>query len=155
MRVILQRIWNRTLCVLGRAVCTAAPAGLILWLLSRLQTPEGRILLVRLTALLDPFARLFGMDGTILTGFLLGFPANEIVLPIIASSYSAQGGLPLWDQSTVLCTALFFLMHWPCATTLLTIRKETGSLRWTLAAFFLPAACGLSACFLANLLCGL
>ena len=155
VRVLLQSIWNRTLCVLGRAVCTAAPAGLILWLLSHLQTPEGRILLVRLTALLDPFARLFGMDGTILTGFLLGFPANEIVLPIIASSYSAQGGLPLWDQSTVLCTALFFLMHWPCATTLLTIRKETGSLRWTLAAFFLPAACGLFACFLVNLLCGL
>ena len=152
VRVLLQSVWDRTLCVLGRAVCTAAPAGLILWLLSHLQTPDGNVLLVRLTALLDPFARLFGMDGTILTGFLLGFPANEIVLPIIASAYSAQGGLPVWNRSTVLCTALFFLMHWPCATTLLTIRKETGSLRWTLTAFFLPAVCGLLACFLANLL---
>ena len=155
LRVLLQSIWDRTLCVLGRAVCTAAPAGLILWLLSHLQTPGGCVLLIRLTALLDPFARLFGLDGTILTGFLLGFPANEIVLPIIASAYSAQGGLPVWSRTTVLCTALFFLMHWPCATTLLTIRKETGSLRWTLAAFFLPAVCGLSVCFLANLLCRL
>ena len=155
LRVLLQSIWDRTLCVLGRAVCTAAPAGLILWLLSHLQMPDGCVLLIRLTALLDPFARLFGLDGTILTGFLLGFPANEIVLPIIASAYSAQGGLPVWSRTTVLCTALFFLMHWPCATTLLTIWKETGSLRWTLAAFFLPAVCGLSVCFLANLLCRL
>ncbi len=151
-RVLLQSVWDRTLCVLGRAVCTAAPAGLLLWLLSHLKTPGGSVLLVRLTALADPFAQLFGMDGTILTGFLLGFPANEIVLPIIASAYSAQGGLPVWSRTTVLCTALFFLMHWPCATTLLTVRKETGSLRWTLAAFFLPASCGLLACFLINLL---
>lgn len=152
LRVLLQSVRDRTLRVLGRAVCTAAPAGLILWLLSRLQTADGSILLVRLTALLDPLARIFGMDGAILTGFLLGFPANEIVLPIIASVYSAQGILPVWSRTTVLCTALFFLMHWPCATTLLTIRKETGSLRWTLVAFLLPAVCGLSACLLTNLL---
>ena len=172
LQVLLRSVWDRTLCVLGRAVCTAAPAGLILWLLSHLRLSDGSILLARLTAALDPTGRSFGMDGTILTGFLLGFPANEIVLPITAMAYSAQNGISAagglsgatslfseasllengWSRTTVVCTALFFLMHWPCATTLLTIRKETGSLRWTLAAFLLPTLCGLGACFLANLL---
>ena len=92
------------------------------------------------------------MDGTILTGFLLGFPANEIVLPIIAPAYSAQGGLPLWDQSTVLCPALLFLMHWPCATTLMTIYRESGSIKKTAAAGILPTAVGVTLCFLLNLL---
>lgn len=171
LKVLLKSVWERTVRVLGRAVCTAAPAGLVLWLLAHLHTPDGSALLSCLTAFLDPFARRFGMDGTILAGFLLGFPANEIVLPVIAMAYSAQnaagaGNLPGsefllsaqfltqngWTWTTVLCTALFFLMHWPCATTLLTIRKETDSLRWTFAAFLIPTFCGLTVCFLVNLI---
>ena len=156
LRVLLRSIPDRTLRVLGRAVRTAAPAGLLLWLLANLHTPEGSSLLSVLTGFLDPFGRLLGMDGTILTGFLLGLPANEIVIPIIVMAYSSQEsliameGLPLremliangWNRATAFCTLLFALLHWPCATTLLTIRKETGSLKWTLAAFLLPTAFG-------------
>ena len=101
------------------------------------------------------------MDGVILLGFLLGFPANEIVLPIICMGYTAGNALAEitdlsriheilttngWTAATALCMLLFLLFHFPCSTTLLTIHKETGSWKWTLAAWGIPTAVGILLC---------
>jgi len=163
-KVLVRSVLDRTLFVLGRAAAVAAPAGLVIWTLANTQI-NGLSLLAHISALLDPFARLFGLDGAILLAFLLGIPANEIVLPILIMVYTAGGQLVGYDSPdslrllltangwtwvTAACTMLFSLFHWPCATTLLTIRRETGSLRWTAAAFCLPTVCGLGLCFLVN-----
>ena len=159
-KVIVRSIFDRTLFVLGRAAAVAAPAGLLIWLLANITVGDAS-LLAHCTGFLDPFARLFGLDGVILMAFILGFPANEIVLPIIIMSYMATGSLVEmdnlgalkelltnngWTWLTAVCTMLFSLMHWPCSTTCLTIRKETGSLKWTAASVLLPTAAGLLLC---------
>ena len=164
-KVIVRSIFDRTLFVLGRAVAVAAPAGLIIWLLSNIMIGDVSIL-SRCAAFLDPFARLMGLDGVILIAFILGFPANEIVVPIIIMAYMAQGSiLELeslaemrqlfvsngWTITTALCTMLFMVLHWPCSTTLLTIRKETGSWKWTALAAAIPTVTGIAACMLLNL----
>ena len=161
-KVLVRSVLDRTLFVLGRAAAVAAPAGLIIWLMANV-TVGGQSLLALCAGFLDPAARIFGMDGVILMAFLLGFPANEIVLPIILMAYAASGTLTDlgsaaevrallvqngWTWVTAACTLVFSLMHWPCSTTLLTVRKETGSLRWTLLAAALPTAAGLCLCFL-------
>ena len=163
-QVLLRSVFDRTLFVLGRAVTAAAPAGLLLWLMANL-TVDGCSLLSLCAAFLDPFARLMGLDGVILIAFILGLPANEIVIPIILMAYLSQGTLqdPTslaamrelflangWTPVTALCTMLFSLMHWPCATTLITIKKETGSRKWTALAAVLPTLCGMAACMLVN-----
>ena len=163
-QVLLRSVCDRTLFVLGRAVTAAAPAGLLLWLMANL-TVDGCSLLSLCAAFLDPFARLMGLDGVILIAFILGLPANEIVIPIIQMAYLSQGTLqdPTslaamrelflangWTPVTALCTMLFSLMHWPCATTLITIKKETGSRKWTALAAVLPTLCGMAACMLVN-----
>ena len=163
-KVLIRSILDRTLLVLGRAVRSAAPAGALLWLLANLQF-QGTTLLNCLASFLDPFARFFGLDGMILTAFILGLPANEIVLPIILMAYLGQGVLTDygslaalkdlllahgWTGSTAVCMILFSLFHWPCATTLLTIRKETGSRKWTLLSAVMPTLIGLFFCFLAK-----
>lgn len=161
-KVIVRSIFDRTLFVLRRAVVVAAPAGLVIWLLANLQI-GGISLLAHCAGFLDPFARLLGMDGYILMAFILGFPANEIVVPIIIMSYLATGALTDyqslaqlhvlfashgWTWLTAVCVMLFSLMHWPCGTTCLTIHKETQSLKWTLLAFAIPTATGMIVCFL-------
>ncbi|MCI6965662.1 ferrous iron transporter B [bacterium] len=161
-KVLLRSVLDRTLFVLGRAVAVAAPAGLVLWLFANLNV-GGMSILARCTAFLDPFARLFGLDGVLLMAFILGIPANEIVLPIALMGYMAAGSLadlPAldemrallihngWTWLTAVCTVLFSLLHWPCSTTLITIKKETGSLKWTALAFLLPTVAGLLICFL-------
>ena len=161
-KVLVRSVLDRTLFVLGRAAAVAAPAGLIIWLMANVSV-GGQSLLALCAGFLDPAARIFGMDGVILMAFLLGFPANEIVLPIILMAYAASGTLTDlgsaaevrallvqngWTWVTAACTLVFSLMHWPCSTTLLTVRKETGSLRWTLLAAALPTAAGLCLCFL-------
>lgn len=161
-QVIVRSVLDRTLFVLGRAAAVAAPAGAAIWLLANI-TAGGSTLLEHCTGFLDPFARLFGMDGTILTAFLLGWPANEIVLPVMLMGYLAQGTLvdlgqlPAlgallrangWTWLTAVCTMTFSLFHFPCSTTCLTIRKETGRLRWALLAAALPTALGLALCLL-------
>jgi len=166
-KVILRSVVDRTLKVLGRAVVSAAPAGLLIWLLAHV-TLGGASLLAHLTGALDPLGRALGLDGVILAGFLLALPANEIALPIMLMAYTASTGLLElegaallevlaangWTWRTAVCAALFTLLHWPCATTLLTIKKETGSLKWTALAFLLPTLFGLAACWLAHLLLG-
>ena len=161
-RVIVRSVFDRTLFVLGRAAAVAAPAGLVIWLLANI-APGGVSLMARLNALLDPLGRLLGLDGVLLTAFLLGFPANEIVLPLAVMGYAQggalvqTGGTPAlqallvqngWTASTALCVMLFSLFHWPCSTTLLTIRRETGSAKWTALALLLPTALGMALCAL-------
>ncbi|MFZ5592441.1 MAG: nucleoside recognition domain-containing protein, partial [Bacillota bacterium] len=161
-----QLLWyslrDRTLRVLGRAVCVAAPAGALIWLTAHLHW-QDRSLLALLAALLDPVARQLGLDGYIAVAFILGLPANEIVLPIMLMGYLATGTLiepgslsdlrhllqaQGWTWLTALCTMLFSLLHYPCATTLLTIRRETGSRHWTLLAALLPLAIAGTVCFI-------
>ncbi|BBF43683.1 ferrous iron transport protein B [Lachnospiraceae bacterium KM106-2] len=160
-KVIVRSIFDRTLFVLGRAVVIAIPAGLIIWILANITVGDMSIL-NHIAAILDPFARLFGLDGVILIAFILGFPANEIVVPIIIMAYLAQGSIMEldslvemkqlfvangWTWVTAISTMLFSLIHWPCSTTLLTIKKETGSLKWTFLAFVIPTGLGLMICF--------
>ena len=164
--MIVRSIFDRTLFVLGRAAAVAAPAGVLIWLSANIQI-GGRSLLLILTGALDPFARLIGLDGVILTAFLLGFPANEIVLPIILMAYLQTGTLVEmtdsavlfslltahgWTGKTALCMMIFCLFHWPCSTTCLTIHRETGSWKWTAAAIALPTALGIILCGIVNLL---
>ncbi|MGE4353401.1 MAG: ferrous iron transport protein B [Oscillospiraceae bacterium] len=161
-RVIIRSIFDRTLFVLRRAIAVAAPAGMIIWLMANATIGDAS-LLNHCAAFLDPFARLLGLDGVILIAFILGFPANEIVLPIIIMAYMAQGSiLELdnlaemkqlfvangWTWITAVSTMLFSLMHWPCSTTLLTIKQETGSWKWTALSFLIPTAMGTLICFL-------
>lgn len=160
--VIVRSILDRTIFVLGRAVAVAAPAGFIIWIFANISVGETSLLQF-VSSGLDPFARLFGLDGVILLAFLLGFPANEIVFPIIIMAYLSEGTMISmtdtgslfllltengWTWVTALCTMLFSLMHFPCGTTCATIYKETRSIKWTAWAIFLPTITGLLSCFL-------
>lgn len=161
-KVIVRSIFDRTLFVLGRAAAVAAPAGLIIWVMANVFVGDAS-LLAHCAAFLDPFAQLIGLDGVILLAFILGFPANEIVVPIIIMAYMATGSLTDmsdltqlhtllvnngWTWLTAVCTMLFSLMHWPCSTTCMTIKKETQSLKWTLISFAVPTGIGIIVCFL-------
>ena len=160
-KVIVRSILDRTLKVLGRALIASAPAGVLIWVLANV-TVGGGTLLSGLTSFLDPLGHAMGMDGVILTGFLLGLPANEIVMPVIIMAYMAEGSLMElegaaltgllvsngWTWVTAISTILFALMHWPCATACLTIRKETQSWKWTVVSFLVPTVCGICICFL-------
>ena len=140
-RIIIRSIFDRTLFVLGRAVAIAAPAGLVIWIMANVAVNDIS-LLKHAADFLEPFGRLLGMDGYILMAFILGLPANEIVIPIIIMSYTASGAMLEfdtlkdlkqlldangWTWLTGLNVMLFSLMHFPCGTTLWTIRKETGN----------------------------
>lgn len=161
-KVILRSIFDRTLFVLGRAVCVAIPAGLIIWLMANI-TIHNVSLLNLCATVLNPFARLMGLDGIILIAFILSFPANEITIPIIIMAYLSQGSLPKlenltelkyllvengWTGTTAVSTMLFSLFHWPCSTTLLTIKKETGCFKWTVLAAMIPTIIGILLCIL-------
>lgn len=160
-KVIVRSICDRTLFVLGRAVAVAAPAGLLIWIMANVMVGDMS-LLSHCAAFLDPFASLLGMDGVILMAFILGFPANEIVFPIIIMAYMATGTITDmsdltqlhslltangWTWLTAVCTMLFSLMHWPCSTTCMTIKKETQSWKWTAVSFLTPTAIGMLVCF--------
>ena len=152
-KVVVRSLLDRTLRILLRAVTVAAPCGLVIYLLGHLPV-GGPSLLSALIRFLDPVGRFFGLDGAILSGFLLGLPANEIVLPLVLMGYGAAGDLgPAllaagWTKTTALCFMVFSLLHFPCSTTLLTIKKETGSRGWTLLAALLPTVFGLLFCLL-------
>lgn len=160
-KVIVRSIFDRTIFVLFRAMTVAAPAGIIIWLAANVYVGNTSILAAA-AAFLDPFARAIGLDGFILMAFILGLPANEIVLPILIMAYLSTGAMVEldsieemgnlflnhgWTWLTALCTMLFSLLHYPCGTTLLTIAKETKSIKWTLTAFLLPTTVAVLVCF--------
>ena len=161
-RVIIRSVLDRAMFVLGRAALTAAPAGILLWILANGRVNDMTILSY-LSGLLDIPAKAMGLDGVILLAFLLGLPANEIVVPIMIMAYLSQGSLAEisemsilkqllvqngWTWTTAVSVMLFTLVHWPCATTCLTIRKETGSLKWTFLSFMIPTILGCAICVL-------
>ena len=165
-KVIVRSIFDRTLFVLGRAVSIAAPAGLVIWLMSNININDVSILNY-CTNILNPIASVFGLDGTILMAFILGFPANEIVIPVMIMGYLKTNSLTDyssllelktllidngWTNITAICSLIFMLFHFPCSTTILTIKKETNSKLWTLIAFLLPTITGLFICFVINFL---
>ena len=161
-KILVRSIFDRTLFVLGRAISVAAPVGIVIWIFANVTIGDFSIL-TYIANFLDPFANLMGLDGYILTAFILGIPANEIVLPIILMSYMSTGALVdledtysigkiLIDNGWTILTAInvmiFTLLHFPCGTTLITIKKETKSVKWTLLSFVLPTVCGILVCFL-------
>ena len=165
-KILVRSIFDRTLFILGRAISVAAPAGLVIWLLANIGI-NGESLLTIIANFLNPFAKLMGLDGYILTAFILGIPANEIVLPIILMCYLKGGALVKiedtiqigqiliqngWNMLTAMNVMLFTILHFPCATTLLTIKKETNSWKWTGIAFLLPTLCRIILCMCTTLI---
>ena len=161
-QIIVKSVVDRMIFVLGRAVTAAAPAGLIIWFLANI-TIKDITLLNYISTFLDPFGKLLGLDGVILLAFVLGLPANEIVLPIIIMAYMSKASLVKiedlsiiknlfvqngWTTVTAVCTMVFSLFHWPCATTLMTVKKETKSLKWTFLSLAIPSIVGMTVCFL-------
>ena len=165
-KIIVRSIFDRTLFVLGRAIAIAAPAGLVIWLLANLHIGDTTIL-THIANILNPFAKLMGLDGYILTAFLLGLPANEIVLPLILMSYLGNNSLVNledtfsiaqilrdngWTMITAINAMIFCLIHFPCSTTLISIKKESGSIKWSILGFLIPTVCGIVMCMFTNLI---
>ena len=164
-KVLIRSVLDRTLFVLGRAAAVAAPTGLVIWLLAN--TGSGGIsTLSRLSGFLDPVGRIMGLDGVIILAFILGLPANEIVIPIIMMCYVSGGSLVGcaslpelknllvsngWNTVTAINTVIFTVFHWPCSTTLLTVKKETGKARCAIAAALIPTVIGTFLCIAVNL----
>lgn len=161
-KVIVRSVLDRTLYVLSKSAVIAIPAGMVIWLFSNITVGDGTLLSV-CANFLDPFANLIGLDGYILMAFILGLPANEIVMPIIIMSYlRATTMLELsnlaelkellvangWTILTAINVMMLCLMHFPCGTTLWTIKKETKSIKWTVLAFLIPTIVGISICFI-------
>jgi len=159
-RVIYTSILDRTIFVLSRAAIVAIPAGIIIWTISNIYI-NGESLLQLCAKYLTPFANLLSFDGIILLAFILSLPANEILLPIILMAYLSTGNMVEyesidslrtilinngWTYLTAINLLLFSLFHWPCSTTLLTIKKETGSWKWTFAGFIIPSLIGIIVC---------
>ena len=165
-KILIRSIFDRTLFVLGRAICIAVPAGLVIWIFANVGI-NGESLLNIIANFLNPFASLMGLDGYILTAFIFGIPANEIVLPIILMCYLGNGTLLSLDDTfaigdiliqsgwailTAINVMVFTCLHFPCTTTLLTIKKETGSLKWTIISFIIPTVCGIVLCMFTTLI---
>lgn len=163
-KVLIRSIFDRTLFVLGRAIAICIPAGIVIWIFANIQI-NGISILTYVANFLNPFAKLMGLDGYILTAFILGLPANEIVLPIILMCYTSSvsfvnledtytiGNILVnngWSLITALNVMIFTLLHFPCSTTLITIYKETKSIKWTFLSFLLPTICGIVICILSN-----
>lgn len=161
-KVIVRSIFDRTLYVLGRAIAIAAPAGAVIWIFSNIMIGDASILTI-CANYLSPLANAIGVDGYILMAFILGLPANEIVMPIIIMSYlRATTMLELdnlyelkellvangWTILTAINVMILCLMHYPCGTTLWTIKKETKSFKWTALSFLIPTVAGIVICFI-------
>ena len=159
-QILVRSVLDRTLFVLGRSVTVAIPAGIVIWLMANIHLFD-KTLLSHIAAILEPFGHIIGLDGIILTAFILGFPANEIVIPIVLMAYLSNGSLTEissltamkeillangWTTLTAINTIIFFLFHWPCSTTLLTIKKQTGSVKWTLFSALFPTTIGIILC---------
>ena len=165
-RIIKSSVFERTRFVLLRAVAVAAPAGAVIWLLANINV-GAKPLLSEISGFLDPFASLLGLDGTILLAFILGLPANEIVIPLAIMIYTSSSTLTDvtsietlrqllltngWNYITAINMLLFSIAHWPCSTTLITIKKETQSIKYTSLAFIIPTLVGFIMCFFVNVI---
>ncbi|HIU26042.1 MAG TPA: ferrous iron transporter B [Candidatus Copromorpha excrementigallinarum] len=163
--IIIRSLLDRTLFVLARAVCVAAPAGLIIWIMGNVRLGDVSLLSLSVD-FFQPFGRLIGVDGVIVVAFILSFPANEILIPIMLMGYMATGVLTDytslsqlqgilqdagWTSQTALSVMLLCLFHFPCATSCLTVKKETGSWKWTGLSILLPAASGTLICLIINM----
>ena len=167
-KVLVRSLIDRTLFVLKRAVCVSAPAGLVIWIFSNVAI-NGVSLLKIFSDFLDPFGKFIGLDGVIIMAFILGFPANEIVIPIMIMGYMSLGmitdmnDLNLlkelfvnngWTYVTAICVMLFSLFHFPCLTTLVTIKKETGKWKWVFLSLVIPLIIGIILCLFIRVLFG-
>lgn len=165
-RILIRSLLDRTLYIVGRAIIIAAPVGAVIWIFANIKVGNNSVLTV-CAEFLNPFAKLIGLDGYILMAFILGLPANEIVMPIIIMSYLKSGYmlemdnlLELknllvnngWTMLTAINMMILCLMHYPCGTTLWTIKKETKSVKWTIIAFLLPTICGIIICFITSII---
>jgi len=166
MKTVAQSLKQKVVFVLLRAVVVAAPAGLVIWLCANIRVGDASVL-SHLSSGLDGIGRALGMDGVILLAFLLGFPANEIVIPIMLMAYLSSGTLADfssansllailvahgWTAKTAICTCVFTLFHFPCSTTLLTVFKETKSMKWTALSVIVPLLLGAALCFILNII---
>ena len=165
LRVIFRSLTSKVAAVLVRAVAVAAPMGLVIFVLSNLSV-GGDSLLEALAQIFEPLGSIMGLDGAIILAFILGIPANEIVIPILTMLYMSGGtfgaemsidaitelfAMNGWTYTTALCMAIFALFHWPCSTSLITVYKETGSVKYTALSALLPTAVGVILCILVNL----
>lgn len=166
LKILYNSIINRTIFVLSRALISAIPCGILIWLLTNINISD-KSLLFYIANFLDPFSKLLGLDGYILCAFLLGFPANEIVLPIILMCYTSGTSLinidnyasiynilitNNWTYLTAINVMIISLLHFPCSTTLLTIYNETKSKKWTLLSFIIPSIYGIILCLITTLI---
>ena len=166
LKILVRSVFDRTIFVLSRSLTVAIPAGIIIWLLSNTYI-NSQSLLHYISQFLEPLGSLMGLDGIILLSFILGFPANEIVIPIIIMGYLSTSSISDafsleeiknvflnngWTLITAINTIVFTLFHWPCSTTVLTIKKETGSLKWTALSVILPTVLGFLICIITNFL---
>ena len=164
--ILVRSVLDRTLFVLGRAISSAIPAGIVIWIMANIQI-DGTSMISYIAYFFDPIAKIMGLDGYILTAFIFGIPANEIVLPILLMMYMKSGCLidisdsfrigeilieNGWTMLTAINVMIFTILHFPCMTTLLTIKKETNSSKWVWISFFIPTACGIIVCILTNAL---
>lgn len=163
LKTVTRSVIDRTMRVLARAAVVAAPAGAFIWLLANVKAGEVT-LLSYITDTLEPVGNILGLDGTVLTAFILALPANEIVLPVAVMAYlsettvSGAGGVFIgdvlaangWTLKTAVCAIIFTLFHWPCSTSLLTVKKETGSLKCMFFAAVFPTSFGIVLCCTVN-----
>lgn len=162
--ILVRSVLDRTLFVLGRAISSAIPAGIVIWIMANIQI-EGTSMISYIAYFFDPIAKIMGLDGYILTAFIFGIPANEIVLPILLMMYMKSGCLidisdsfrigeilieNGWTMLTAINVMIFTILHFPCMTTLLTIKKETNSSKWVWISFLIPTVCGIVICMFTN-----
>ena len=166
-KTLVRSILDRTVFVLGRAAAVAAPAGAVIWLCANVYIGDSSIL-EHITGFFDPFGRMIGLDGVVVTAFILGFPANETVIPVLIMAYRSTGVMSDftgygelyniliqngWTTVTAVCMMIMTVCHFPCSTTCLTIKKETGSIKYTLLSMLIPTVAGIAVCFIVNLVC--
>lgn len=166
-KVLKNSLIYKSLSILKKAVLVSIPCGIIIYLMTN--TTIGNLSLFKIASnFLEPFGKLLGLDGVILLSFFLALPANEIVLPIIIMGYLGSKNVPMisnyltikevlinnsWTYMTALSTILFSIMHFPCGTTLATIKSEVGT-KWMIYSFFIPLITGILFLFILNLLHG-
>jgi len=166
LKTIVRSVFDRIFVILGKSLLVALPAGIIIFLLANININNQNILSY-ITHFINPFAKIFGLDGVILTSFILGLPANEIVIPLMLMGYSNLSVMTNytsiealknifitngWTNITCICIIIFSLLHFPCATTLIAIYKETNSKKWVLLSMLIPLSLGLFFCLIINLI---